>query len=288
MFGFLNVFKPAGPTSHDVVAGVRRLVGRKVRVGHAGTLDPFAEGVLVICVGPATRLASYVQAATKRYIAEVTLGATSTTDDVEGQITPQPSADAPHERQVREVLARFVGETRQAPPAHSAVHVDGQRAYRLARAGHDVRPASRTVTIHEIGLLRCEYPLLTIDVRCGGGTYIRALARDIGAAMGVGGYCSKLTRTQVGPFGAGEAVPPDRLDPPRNLLDPLVALETLAKVTVDDEAARKLATGQRIRLDAPAPPGEIAVVNAAGRLLAIAAAADDGRSLRPSRVFPQK
>ena len=285
MFGFLNVCKPPGPTSHDVVAAVRRLVGHKTRVGHAGTLDPFARGVLVVCVGQATRLASYVQAAPKRYLAGITLGATSTTDDSEGSITPLPAAAEPAERQVREALARFVGEIQQVPPAHSAVHVNGQRAYRLARAGRDVQLPARTVTIHDIALVRYEHPLLTIDVRCGSGTYIRSLARDVGAALGAGGYCSDLFRTEVGPFRAEDAVGPDQLDPARDLLPPLAALDSLAKITVDDDAARRLAMGQRIDLDGPAPPGELAVLDAAGRLLAIAAAGDNARSLQPTKVF---
>ena len=285
MFGFLNVHKPPGPTSHDIVAHVRRLVGRKVKVGHAGTLDPFAEGVLVICVGPATRLASYVQAAPKRYLAEITLGATSTTDDSEGEITPTPGATPPGEADVREALARFVGQIQQVPPAHSAVHVNGQRAYKLARAGEDVQLAPRPVTVHEIAPVRCEYPRLTIDVRCASGTYIRSLARDVGAALGVGGYCSKLTRTEIGLFHLDDAKTPDDLDPEGDLRPPLVALESLEKVVVDEEGVTKLMMGQSVSLPDDAPCGEVAAVGPDGRLIALASA--EPGALRPTKVFPQ-
>jgi len=284
MFGSFNICKPPGPTSHDIVAQVRCLVGRKVKVGHAGTLDPFAEGVLVICVGPATRLASYVQLAPKRYLAEITLGATSTTDDSEGEIAPTPDAAPPGEPAVHDALASFVGLIQQVPPAHSAVHVDGRRAYKLARAGEDVQLAPRPVTIHDIALVAYEYPLLTIDVRCGSGTYIRSLARDIGAALGVGGYCSKLTRTEVGPFHLDAAKAPDGLNAEADLIPPLAALDSLGKIAIDNKGVAKLQMGQSIRLPEDAPCGEVAAVGPDGRLVAIASA-EPGR-LRPTKVFP--
>ena len=283
MFGFLNVHKPPGPTSHDIVAHVRRLVGRKVKVGHAGTLDPFAEGVLVICVGPATRLASYVQLAPKRYLAEITLGATSTTDDSEGEVALTPDAAPPGEADVREALASFVGQIQQVPPAHSAVHVNGQRAYKLARAGEDVQLPARAVTIHEIALVHYEALLLMIDVRCGSGTYIRSLARDVGAALGVDGYCSKLMRTEVGPFRLDDAKAPDDLDPEGDLLPPLVALESLEKVAVDAEGVAKLMMGQSISLPADVPCREVAAVGPDGRLIALASS--EPGTLRPTKVF---
>jgi len=286
VFGFLNVRKPSGPTSHDMVAGVRRRLGRGVKVGHAGTLDPFADGVLVVCVGPATRLAEHVQALPKRYVAEVVLGATSTTDDAEGQVTPTPGAAAPTEQAVRAALGGLVGEILQRPPAHSAVHVAGRRAYRLARAGQQVDLPPRPVSVHAIEPLGYEYPRLRIDVRCGTGTYVRALARDVGQALGVGGYCSALTRTEVGPFRLGEAVGPDELDPARDLLDPLTGLAGLSRVAVDDEGARRLALGKEVRAEpCPAAEGQdVAAVDARGRLVAIARAGAGG-ALRPRKVF---
>ena len=285
MFGLLNVCKPPGPTSHDLVAQVRRRIGRGIRVGHAGTLDPFAEGVLVICIGPATRLADYVQRQLKRYEAEVVLGATSTTDDPEGRIVPAQGASPVGAEGVGAVLAGFVGTVEQAPPAYSAVHVDGRRAYKLARAGQRVAPAPRPVTIHAIDVLRYEYPRLVLDVRCGSGTYLRALARDVGAALGVGGYCGRLVRTEVGPFKLPGAVPPDRLDPPTHLLPPLAALAGMPRLDLTGEQARDVGCGRGIVSQAVLPPGEVALVGPDGQLAAIAVVQGDGRSLKPAKVF---
>jgi len=292
MFGFLNVNKPPGPTSHDIVARARRLVGRGVKVGHAGTLDPFAGGVLVLCLGPATRLADYVQAAPKRYRAQVTLGATSTTDDVEGEITAakpcrggQAQAAPPDKAAMCAVLEGFVGDIEQVPPAHSAVHVDGRRAYKLARKGESVTLPARTVTVHELHLTAYEYPQLEIDVLCGSGTYIRALARDIGEALGTGGYCSALTRTAVGEFRIDDAVAPDDLDPEAHLVSPVVALAHLPQVTAGEAAAEAIAKGQGVRIpDVPFNAEEVLVLSETGQLLALARPAGAG-SLKPVKVF---
>jgi len=293
MFGFFNVHKPPGPTSHDVVAAARRLLGcrspgvrrRGPKVGHAGTLDPFAEGVLVLCVGPATRLAGYVQRSHKRYDAEITLGAVSTTDDPLGEITEWPAAEAPCEQRIVRALDGFVGEIDQAPPAHSAVHVNGRRAYKLARAGRPVDLPPRPVVVHRIDVLSYEFPRLRLDVTCGSGTYVRSLARDIGRALGVGGYCSALRRTEIGPYKIAQAVAIEKLDPARDLLDPLTALEALGRVTVNDEQARRLASGNAVEPAEPPPEGELAVVDARGRLIAIARADEATRLLRPAKVF---
>jgi len=288
MFGLLNVRKPAGPTSHDIVARVRRGLGRKVKVGHAGTLDPFAEGVLVLCVGPATRLAEYVQAQAKRYLAEITLGAASTTDDPEGDITPCPSSEIAEESQVRRTLESFVGTIQQTPPAYSAVHVDGRRAYKVARAGKrpDVQP--RSVTIHETELLQFDWPILKIDVRCTAGTYIRALARDIGAALGTAGYCSQLTRTEVGVFRIDHAVAVEELDPSRDLVSPLSALGALSQVVIAQADRARVLNGRAIPIEGTSPgqTREVAVIDQSGRLLAIAAVDPRREVARPTRVFP--
>lgn len=286
MFGFLNIDKPSGPTSHDIVARIRKLAPPRTKVGHTGTLDPFATGVLVVCVGPATRLAEYVQRTPKRYTAEITLSATSTTDDPEGEISEAPPPEnPPSPDELRRVVCRYVGRIQQTPPAHSAVHVDGQRAYRIARAGERVRLASREVVIYEIDVLSYEYPHLSIDVRCGAGTYIRALGRDIGADLGVGGYCSKLMRTEVGPFRIGGAIPIDELDPARDLLDPLTALEDLPRVVAGPDQARRLANGNPIELSVDINGPEAAVVDEDARLLAIAAVDGEKHTLNPAKVF---
>jgi len=285
MFGLLNIDKPPGPTSHDVVDRVRRMLGRRIKLGHAGTLDPFASGVLVLCVGPATRLAEYVQAQPKRYLAEVTLGASSATDDPEGPIEAVEGAVPPDERTVRQVLRRFVGQIEQRPPAHCAVHVDGRRAYRLARSGKQPNLTPRTVQIHAIELLRYEYPRLTIDVRCGRGTYIRALARDIGEALSIGGYCSSLTRTAVGPFLLEDARPLDRLDPRRDLLSPLDALVDMEHIALAADHVATLAQGRAVTLDSPLDAQQVAVTDQRDQLVAIARVLAGGVKLRPLKVF---
>jgi len=290
MFGFVNVNKPPGPTSFTVVATVRRQVNRKVKVGHAGTLDPFAGGVLVICVGPATRLTSYVQAAHKRYLAGVTLGATSTTDDTEGQLTATPGARAPDAEAVRQAVAQFVGRIEQVPPAFSAVHVDGSRAYKLARKGHALDIPPRAVTIHSIDVVRYAWPQLEIDVRCGGGTYIRSLARDIGAALGTGGYCASLTRTEVGPFTLDSAIDLGHTDLARHIITPRIALGDMATVTLNEAQIALIVIGRPVPCcDLPAPPPAdadvIAMIDVKGELLALAKFCDEGRAVTPTKVF---
>lgn len=289
MFGFFNLRKPAGPTSHDMVSAVRRLLPRGTRVGHAGTLDPFADGVLVICVGPAARLAEFVQAAPKRYRAVVTLGATSTTDDPEGEILlREPREPAPHPpspQAVRQAVARFVGEIPQVPPAHSAVLVNGRRAYKLARAGRELNLRPRVVAIHAIDVIGYDWPRLTLDVSCGSGTYLRALARDLGEALGAGGYCSALTRTAVGRFTLEDSVAPEALDPARDLLSPLPAVDHMTRFTASDDDVRQLRLGQRLAAPDDLPDGaELAVLDPAGQLVALAVVRP-GRRLQPVKVF---
>lgn len=296
--GFYNVAKPPGVTSHDVVDQLRRLVGRQVRTGHCGTLDPFASGVLVLCAGHATRLAQYVQDKPKRYLAEVTLGATSATDDPQGPISPSAAA-APSSRAVAEAVAQFVGRIQQVPPAHSAVHVDGKRAYNLARRGVEFTLSAREVMVHSIEIMRYEFPVLQIDVRCGGGTYIRSLARDIGRVLAVGGYCSSLARTAIGAFALAEAVAMENLDPAKDLISPLAALEDMAKVTLDAERVVKFCMGQAVQLDpdqaaalngsggpdSPQRSDELAVLDEQGLLIALGRREGDEGRIRPASVF---
>ncbi|MCP4378728.1 MAG: tRNA pseudouridine(55) synthase TruB, partial [bacterium] len=274
MFGLLNINKPVGPTSHNVVAQVRKLIAnKKIKVGHAGTLDPFANGVLVVCVGPATRLADYVQRQPKGYRAVITLGATSDTHDTEGEITKNPHAAtvAIDDINIKSVLKTFVGQIDQIPPAHSAVHVNGLRAYDLARAGHKLDLPARKVNIYRIDLLEFQYPNLTIDISCGSGTYIRSLARDIGEKLGVGAYCSGLTRTSIGKFNLSDAIDMDSVDPPANLIDPITALDSLTRIAVDQADRNRLAMGKKVPLQtAPKDPTpEIAATDLNGKLLAI-------------------
>ena len=203
--GFLNIDKPLGMTSHDVVAAVRRGLHMK-KVGHAGTLDPLATGVLIVCLGNATRLSEYVMASTKRYRARVRLGAVTATYDAEAE--PTPVADPSHltPADVEVVLPRFLGQIQQLPPIYSAVKRDGRKLYELARAGETVEIEPRAVTIHTLTISEWALPEFTLDVTCGAGTYIRSLAHDIGQALSVGGYLTGLVRTASGAFTVENAV----------------------------------------------------------------------------------
>ena len=214
MDGVLVIAKPAGPTSHDVVALVRRLAATK-RVGHGGTLDPFASGVLPLFLGRATRLVEYHLGDRKGYRATVCFGASSTTDDLEGELTPS-AAPAPSRAAAEAALAGFIGPISQRPPAYSAIKVAGRRAYAMARAGEHVELASREVTIHSLELLDWDgtdpdRPIAVVDVECSAGTYIRALARDLGEAVGGAAYLGALVRTASGPFRLDGAVSLDRV-----------------------------------------------------------------------------
>ena len=303
MFGLLNIHKPAGLSSHSVVGHVRRLCPRKTRVGHTGTLDPFATGVLVVGVGPATKLADYVQQQTKRYEAEITLDVTSTTDDPEGVLSREESpGPPPDETTIRQTLRQFVGEIEQVPPAYSAIHIDGQRAYKLARAGKHVEIPSRRVRIDSIELLQYAYPTLTIRVQCGSGTYIRSLARDIGQLVAGGGYCSALCRTAVGEFTTESAVLLDDVDPERDMLPAKLAVPDLPLFELAEERMADLRNGKALALDAVtlddvaldavtldavsvAEGAEIGLMSEQGELIALARWDADRCVALPKKVF---
>src|SRR6185436_17123998 len=200
MHGFLNIDKPPGMTSHDVVARVRRLARQK-RVGHAGTLDPAATGVLVVALGLATRLVEYIQeATTKRYRAVIRLGATTTTDDAEGEVLATAPVPALDPLAIETLLDQFRGQIAQVPPMYAALHHEGRRLHELARAGIVVERAARAVTIEQLDVLDWSPPVLVVDVMCSKGTYIRSLARDLGQVLGCGGHLKALKRTAVGTF----------------------------------------------------------------------------------------
>ena len=199
----LVIDKPLGWTSFDVCKLIRRATGG-AKVGHAGTLDPLASGVLVVCLGRATKRIDEIMGTEKRYRAAIDLAHISESHDLETTPTPPPTpadlTNPPNIERVREALASFVGVIDQTPPAHSAIQIDGQRAYTLARKGEAVELKSRPVTIHEISIIRYDWPTLEIDIRCGKGTYIRSLARDIGERLRTGGMLTGLVRTAVGEF----------------------------------------------------------------------------------------
>ncbi|HVS79140.1 MAG TPA: tRNA pseudouridine(55) synthase TruB [Candidatus Saccharimonadales bacterium] len=215
MDGLLLIDKSIGWTSHDVVAKVRGVLkaaaGRRVKVGHTGTLDPAASGVLVLVVGSYTKRAGEFSKLDKTYEVELTLGAVSSTGDSEGEIAPK-STQKPSESEIRRVLNTFLGEISQTPPAYSAVKINGRRAYKAARAGEAVKLEPRQVTIYEISNIKYDYPKLSFTASVSSGTYIRSLAADIGQQLGVGAYLSALRRTKVGDFDVADAVVMDNID----------------------------------------------------------------------------
>lgn len=204
--GFFNIDKPAGLTSHDVVAQIRRCLPPKTKVGHTGTLDPFATGVLLITVGQATRLSEYTLTLSKTYTAAIRLGATSTTDDKMGQITEAQTVAQPTAEEVRTVLSSYVGTIKQIPPAYAAIKIQGKKLYEYAREGKQVAAPARTVRISNITLDSYIFPLLTLTVTCGSGTYIRSLGRDIGEDLQTGAYVQDLRRTAIGDFTEQKAI----------------------------------------------------------------------------------
>ena len=284
MFGVLNIHKPAGCTSRDVVNRVQRLV-RPVKVGHAGTLDPLATGVLMVCLGPATRLLEYAHRFPKSYRGSFLLGLHSASDDLESEVIELADAAIPTRDAVDAALPKFVGEIMQRPPIYSAVKVEGRRAYKLARSGKPVELAEKPVNIHSLNVVEYQYPQLVLDIRCGSGTYIRSLGRDLAAELGTAAVMSALVRTSIGPFQLKDALPLDEVTVEslaNRLQSPLGLLDGMPTVTVTDAEVATICRGLAISREATV--GELAAVDAAGELVAILVSAGDG-SLRPQRVF---
>lgn len=287
--GVLLVDKPAGPTSHDAVAAVRRAL-RTRQVGHTGTLDPFASGLLLVCVGPATRLAEYITPLPKTYAATMRLGEETDTDDLTGEVV-----SASHgwrsitEDDIAGALAVQVGTIQQVPPAYSAKKVEGRRMYDVARGGGVVALDPVAVTVHAIRVVSVDLPDVVFEVACGSGTYIRAIARDVGRALGVGGHLRALRRTRIGAHDVDHAVPLDALGDEARvaaaLLAPAEAVAHLPRVVADARGEADVAHGRPVAApDGFAADGPVAVVSEAGALLAVGEAAD-GR-VRPRKVFP--
>jgi len=285
--GLLLIDKPAGPSSHDVVARVRRAAGLR-RVGHAGTLDPLASGLLLVGLGPATRLVEYLVGLDKIYETTVRLGQATTTYDAEGEVTAERPVDLSPE-QIAAALAVFRGPIRQRVPAFSAVKRDGRPLYDRARRGEAVDLPERDVTIHALDLLAYEPPLLSLRVACSSGTYIRSLAHDLGAALGVGGHVAELRRTAVGHFTLAEAVALHDLTPETaaaRLLPPEAAVAHLPRLDVGESDAARLALGQRLAAPPDAPIGDVAAFGPEGRFLGVVAIDED--VLRPRKMMAQE
>ncbi len=251
LFGFLNCNKPPGMTSRDVVNIVQRRL-RKVKVGHAGTLDPLAEGVLVLGVGPAVRLVPYVQQQAKHYRATFRLGASSVSGDLEGEVTEYPDLPVPSEEQIESAAARLVGRIQQTPPAHSAIWVDGRRAYQRIREGEAFEMPQRTVEVYSLRVLRYEFPEVDLDISCGSGTYIRTLGLDLALAAGSTAVMAHLCRHGVGGFVHKDAVTVEQLR--EEEIEPMLMPATLAvtqlpRITIDEQETERLGHGLCIDSD---------------------------------------
>ena len=288
-FGLLIVDKPVGPTSHHVVNLVRRGTGIR-KVGHAGTLDPRASGVLVLCLGSATRLSEYLSTSAKRYEATVRFGASTKTFDADGEVVRRTNI-SPTVEQIQAVLPRFRGEIQQIPPPFSAIKIQGQKAYELARRGEEVELEPRTVHIFELKIVSYQPPDLSLSVDCSAGTYIRSLAHELGEVLETGAHLAALRRTKAGPFTLRDAVPLPRLEVgfvtdkwEQHLRPATDALPELPTVEVDGETLELIRNGQRI----PAGPGAKGVAKAIGPdgdLVALLEIVNGDDEYQPRKVF---
>ncbi len=289
--GFLNVDKPLRYTSHDIVALVRRryreLTGAK-KVGHAGTLDPLASGVLIVCLGKATRLSEYIMPGRKSYRASVTLGRTSSTYDSGGEINEsQVETGGIELADIREAIAPFIGEILQVPPMYSAIKVKGRKLYELARQGQSIEREPRPVCIDSINVLQWNDPLLELDVICSAGTYIRSLAHDLGQALGVGAYLSGLQRRSSGQFMLSDSVALDTLlneaDWWRHIIPPHAALAEQSCVTLSNEELSRVQNGRAIARRARLGAERVFAFTCDKRLAAVLVPQDE--LWKPHKVF---
>lgn len=283
--GIIAVDKPLEWTSHDVVGRIRRVAEQR-QVGHAGTLDPLASGVLIVLAGHATKLSKYVMQGDKTYDATVILGATTVTDDAEAP--PEPVADATHLQldEIEACIQHFQGAIAQVPPAYAAIKRGGEKLYVLARRGVAVKREPRQVKIYSIEVLEWKSPHLELRIKCGAGTYIRSLARDLGAELKVGGYLGALRRTRSGGFLEGDCVPLDQLQTYADLTQALLpierAIEHMRPVALDSNGVSAIGHGQTVPMDGDWD-GEVALFDGLGTLVALGVAS--GRVVQPHRVF---
>ena len=289
--GILNLNKSAGMTSHDVVLHVRRLTGVR-KVGHAGTLDPMATGVLLLCLGQATRVAEYLVAGRKQYRAVIRFGISTDTYDAEGSITRSVDIPQLHQDQVADALAAFLGAIQQVPPQYSAIRQKGQKLYELARRGIPVQVPPRTVEIDRIELVAWESPYLTIDVTCSPGTYIRSLAHDLGQRLETGGHLAALRRLASGSWRLEDASTLDDLEKAVEmehwvqLLHPLdAALQDFERVDLPAELAHRVSQGQAVLLDQPSQASLICAYAPDNKLVAVLRPSQKPGFWQPKKVF---
>lgn len=312
--GIVAINKPPGLTSRQIVDKVAKLV-RPAKAGHAGTLDPLATGVLVVAVGPATRLIAHLQQGRKRYVGQFRLGQRSDTDDAEGQIVPGGDWTGITEAALREAAAQFTGVVSQVPPQFSAIHVDGKRAYALARKGEVVDLQARDVEVFSLQVTRFQPPDFELAIECGSGTYIRSIGRDLGEQLGCGALMTALNRTAVGPFTLEDAIPFDELDRDRLELDLQPALRAVAdrpRRVVDADEQRALRQGRTIATgditshaglstamhpeesgtatseSDQCPKVEVALIDSRGLLIGMAKLEFEKQRLQPEIMFPPR
>ncbi len=295
--GFINLYKPVGITSMEALRRVKRITGQRQKVGHGGTMDPLARGVLPVCFGQATRLMDYVVGGTKRYVMDVKLGESTTTYDSEGEITAARNVGGITRSDIESALESFIGVVDQVPPMYSAVKVDGQRLYKLARAGIEVEREARSVEIHGIRLTRLELPMLTLDVECGRGVYMRSLAHDLGEALGCGGHVTDLERRSCGGFSSADGVTLEQLEADaqkpdgwRRHLHPVDwVVRDMKTVTVGPAAEKFLRNGQSVSLGRPQVNAgyleQFRAYSTAGHFLALVRFDRAGNSWKPLKVF---
>lgn len=282
--GLLVIDKPIGMTSRAALDQAARWFPRRTRIGHAGTLDPLATGVLVLCIGHVTRLTEHIQAMPKVYESEFEFGAVSATDDAEGPIEPVPGAVAPDFSDIERACGSWIGKVDQTPPAFSAAKVNGRRAYAVARRGDAVELKPRTVRIDRIEILEYRFPMLRLRIECGKGTYIRSLARDLGGQLACGGYVSTLRRTRTGPFAVESACGLDITaeEALSRVLPPFHAVGGMPSVSVSAEDIARFRHGRRIRSDCPAET--VAVLDTGGNLIGVGRVVEN--EIQPECVLP--
>jgi tRNA pseudouridine55 synthase len=287
--GYVVIDKPGGMSSHDVVSRVRRILGER-RVGHAGTLDPAAVGVLPIAVGFATRTVEYLASSHKSYLAEITFGIETDSADADGTLVGEIRPVTFSASDLVKAVTRFAGDSLQSPPMHSAVKVDGKHLYELARAGLTVDVTPRSITIHRIACVRWASPVATIEIDCSKGTYVRSIARDLGRILGPGAYLSNLVRTRTGPFTLADAMTLDLLTDQLNrrpwaelAFHPDTVLLDLPAAVVGSERALEWRQGKMLQVSRTS--GVVRVYDTHGRWLGVGTAVEDGRHVQPEKVI---
>lgn len=289
--GFVVIEKPAGVTSHDVVGAVRRMTGER-RVGHAGTLDPAAVGVLPIAVGLATRTVEYLSESSKGYLAEITFGVTTDSLDGDGTVSEIKDASGLTLAQIEAVLPEFRGDILQVPPMHSAIKIDGRPLYERARKGEEIELDARAVTIHQLEIVTWEHPVLEVFVYCSKGTYVRSLARDFGEAVGTGAYMSNLVRVSTGPFTLADSWNLQELP---DLIEqgawediaahPDAALQDRPAIVLNEEQSIKWRNGTSIEADVPS--GLVRVYDVWGNWLGVGSGSPEDGTVKPEKVVTE-